>query len=67
MVWMLQVHLERRQPHEVAQNVCGIRCPLSSYVTHMVATVPVVNLEFWDFLLHAVYRHRRIPVAAIEA
>jgi hypothetical protein len=27
----------------------------SSYVTHVVATVPVVNLEFWDFLLDAVY------------
>jgi len=26
----------------------------SSYVTHVVATVPVVDLEFWDFLLDAV-------------
>lgn len=26
----------------------------SNHVTHGVATVPVVNLEFWDFLLDAV-------------
>lgn len=26
----------------------------SNYVTHVVATVPVVNLEFWDFLLDVV-------------